>query len=87
MKVKPQHATDYKLFEYQLVKIGCTENKTNDYITMAIIYRPPTTGPDATFFNELSDLPDAFGDAIDHDRFVISKIIERVFMTRLAEHM
>jgi len=54
---------------------------------MAIIYRPPTTGPDATFFNELSDLPDAFGDAIDHDRFVISKIIERVFMTRLAEHM
>ena len=51
MKVKPQHATDYKSFECQLVKIACTENKTNDYITMAIIYRPPTTGPDTTFLD------------------------------------
>ena len=70
MKVKPQHATDCKSFECQLVKIACTENKTNDYDTMAIIYRPPTTGPDATFFDELSDLLDAVCDVIDRDRFV-----------------
>ena len=70
IRVKPQRTAEYNSFECQLLKLVCTQNKTVDNITMATIYRPPTSAADGAFYDELSCLFDGLGDVIDGDRFV-----------------
>jgi len=47
-----------------------SKNVSWPHFSWTTLYRPPTTGPDATFFNELSDILDTVGDVIDCDRFM-----------------
>jgi len=72
MVVKPhrlQHATEFKSFECQLLSVNATRDHSASGITVANIYRPPSSST-TDFYNELSDMLDKLGDFIDTDRFV-----------------
>jgi len=69
IRVKPQRTAQYNSFECQLLKLVHADDKTDEYTTMAVIYRPPATVLNV-FYNELSSLLEGLGDVIDRDRFV-----------------
>jgi len=69
VRVKPQRTAHYNSFECQLLKLVHADDKTDEYTTMAVIYRPLTTALNV-FYNELSSLLDGLGDIIDRNRFV-----------------
>jgi len=43
IRVKPHRTVQYNSFECQLLKLVHVDDKTVEYTTMAIIYRPPAT--------------------------------------------
>ena len=67
-----QHVLKYTSFECQLLSINATRDDSTSGVTVAIIYRPPssTAATIAEFHDELSEMFDTLSDAIDTDRFV-----------------
>src|SRR5208282_3820408 len=66
-----QNVVKFKSFECQMLSINPTRDNSAGGITVAIIYRPPSSST-VEFYDDLSEMLDKLGDVIDTDRLVAS---------------
>ena len=59
----------YQSFECQLLSLSIAGRKSADNFAVAVVYRPPSSSV-VEFYDDLSDMFDKFGDAVDADKFV-----------------
>jgi len=64
-----QDVVRFESFECQLLTINARRDKSATGVTVAVIYRPPSSSA-TEFYDELSSLFDKLGDVIVSDRFV-----------------
>ena len=64
-----QKSFQYTSFECQLLTVSIGQAGVADGITIAIVYRPPSTST-TLFYEELSDMLTRLSDVIDGDRFI-----------------